>query len=275
MKRADSTPVWLALESDSPFSIWQGGLNLCVCAWLRFRLLLFLLVSKIALYQYKIMWSLFKRIFNKHTIETPSRKGESSDSTIISAPGHASYVASEESLDMGNKVFHKDYQAAIDEGLEALRSSPNDPMLHINLMDAYSKGRQLNPDYLDKSTEHAKLAMINGHHTGYAEYRLAVNLEKKRFYHQSIQLYNLILETPGFHFTKCGMGNGIDFKLRKEKAEAKLPKANDSDSDRLFSEQEITRMITGIRDADLAEEKRQQEFKKSQEEFLEKILKMK
>lgn len=192
-----------------------------------------------------------------------------------SAPGYASYAANQDALDMGNKVFNKDYQGAIDDGLKALESSPNDPMLHINLMDAYSKGRHINPDYIDRSTEHARLAMLNGHHTGYAEYRLAVNLEKKKFYHQSIQLYTLILDTPGFHFSSKGMGNGIDFGLRREKAIGKLSLSKDSEDAVLFSEYEIARMIEQIKAADIAEIKRQKEFEKHQRELWDRIIKMK
>lgn len=220
------------------------------------------------------MWDHILQLFRKRVDDNPRATEREIAPRTESVPGYASYSSSSEAQSIGNKVFHKDYQSAIDDGLKALESAPYDPMLHINLMDAYSKGRQLNPEYLDKSTEHARLAMLNGHHTGYAEYRLAINLEKKKFYYQSIQLYNLILETPGFHFTKSGMGNGIDFKSRKEKAKAKLPKACDSESDQLFSEQEVIQMIDGIKKADLAEAKAQEEFKKRQEELWDKIMRM-
>ena len=193
----------------------------------------------------------------KQIIEWLYRKpGQKNDS----APGLPTFTADKTTVDMGNKVFNKDYQGAIDMGLKALESAPNDPMVHINLMDAYHKGKDLDPSYLDKSTEHARLAILYGHHTGLAEYRLAVNLEKKKCYYQALQLYDLILNTPGFHFSPHGVGNTIDFRGRKEKALAKLPKAQDSASDTLFSAEEINYIISGIESADRAEEWRQKEI---------------
>lgn len=106
---------------------------------------------------------------------------------------------------IGNLIYEKKYAEAIQMGLDLLKQTPNDPGVHINLMEAYFKSRESNPDYFDKSTHHAKLAMLCGHHTGLAEDRLAKNLDKCKLYHQSLQLYNLILDNPGFHFSSHGM----------------------------------------------------------------------
>lgn len=125
------------------------------------------------------------------------------------------------SCSLGNLIFERRYQEAIDSGLKLLEKDPEDCMIHINLMDAYFKGRALSPDYFDKSTYYAKQAILYGHNTGYAEDRLAKNLEKLKLYHQSLQLYDLILENKEFHFSQAGIGNKIDFARRRELAKKK------------------------------------------------------
>ena len=174
---------------------------------------------------------------------------------------------------IGNLVFEKKFQNAIDEGLELLATNPDDPMVHINLMDAYFKGRDLSPDYLEKSTYHARMAILCGHHTGYAEQRLAKNLDKCKKYHQSLQLYSLILDTDGFHFTKHGCGNKDEFKKRRDTVLPKLSKATDSDSDVLFSLEEINQIIQGIRDNDLREKLEHERFQRIMAEMEEALLK--
>lgn len=155
--------------------------------------------------------------------------------------------------EMGNLIFEKKYQEAIKLGLYLLKETPNDPGVHINLMVAYFKSRDTNPAYFDKSTEHAKLAMLCGHHTGMAEDRLAKNLDKCKLFHQSLQLYNLILDNPDFHFSTHGMGHGIDFNKRREAVLKKMDKAADTDSDILFTPDEITKIIQSVHDNDTAE----------------------
>ena len=112
-----------------------------------------------------------------------------------------------QSVMLGNMIFEKKYQEAINLGLELLKKTPEDSGVHINLMDAYFKLREQHPDYINKSNYHAKQAIIYGHNTGYAEERLAKNLDKEKKYHLSLQLYNLILNTEGFHFSTHGCGN--------------------------------------------------------------------
>ena len=136
-------------------------------------------------------------------------------------------------------------------------------------MDAYFKGRSLSPDYFEKSTFHAKQAILFGHHTGYAELRLAKNLEKVKYYHQSLQLYNLILENKNFHFSTHGIGNCTDFVKRRASILNKMDKALDSERDVLFTSEEIVQIIQDIVDDDarekadlIADEIRMQELEK-------------
>lgn len=155
---------------------------------------------------------------------------------------------------IGSLIFEKKYAEAIELGLGILSQKPNDPGVHINLMEAYFKSRETNTEYFDKSTYHAKRAMLCGHHTGLAEDRLAKNLNKRKLYHQSIQLYNLILDNPEFHFSTHGMGNGIDFNKRRESILKKMDKAEDTEADILFTSKEIALIIQSVRDNDAAEE---------------------
>lgn len=178
--------------------------------------------------------------------------------TSIPIPEGSTIVAESEipvSCSMGNLIFEKKYQEAIDLGLNLLEVTPDDCGVHINLMDAYFKGRELSPDYLEKSTYHAKMSMICGHHTGYAEERLAKNLDKAKFYHQSLQLYNLILDNKEFHFSPGGCGNSIDFAKRRDAVLKKMDKALDTEEDILFTQEEIEQMIQDIKE----DEKRRKE----------------
>lgn len=191
------------------------------------------------------------------------------------APGYASRNASTVTMDMGNANFRGGYDEAIRIGLEELQRKPTDAMVHIGLMDAYTKMQSQSPENLAKSSYHARMAMLYGHHTGYAEKRLAINLEKEHKYHQALQLYSLILDTPGFHFTKTGCGNGIDFEARRQKALAKLAKASDTEDDVLFSPSEIDGMVQGIAETERREAQRQAEFERKMKESWEKLLRMK
>ena len=220
----------------------------------------------------------FNRLFGKHITE----KDESCTTIPVSkikadiVPQGAEIICESEipaSCGIGNLVYEKRYREAIDEGLRLLESSPHDAGVHINLMEAYFKGRELSPDYFDKSTYHAKMAILCGHHTGYAEERLAKNLDKCKSYHQSLQLYKLILDTEGFHFSSHGCGDKAEFEKRRQSVLAKIAKASDTESDILFSDDEIAGIIKGIKDNDIREKKEQERFDrimKQMEEALQK-----
>lgn len=154
------------------------------------------------------------------------------------------------SLKIGNLVFEKKYQEAIELGLKLLKDAPEDGSVHINLMDAYFKGRNLDPSYFEKSTYHARMAMLCGHHTGYAEQRLAINLDKLKLFHQSVQLYDLILNNKDFHFSEHGIGKSIDFEKRRNNALQKMSKALDDEGSILFSQAEIKKMLHDIAEDD-------------------------
>ena len=164
------------------------------------------------------------------------------------------------SCDIGNLVFEKKYKEAVELGLKLLEKSPNEPGLLINLMDAYFKGKELvASDYIAKSSYYAKQAILNGHNTGYAEQRLAINLDKAKLFHQSLQLYNRILETEGFHFSSNGCGNCINWNHRRDSILKKMDKAVDTSNDVLFTPIEISNIIQSIKEND-DREKREKEW---------------
>ena len=177
-----------------------------------------------------------------------------SEVKVTAIPEGSSVVAEStipEFCSIGNLVYEKKYAEAVELGLKLLEESPNDCDVHINLMDAYFKGKEIVAnDYIEKSSYHAKQAILLGHNTGYAEERLAKNLDKAKKYHQSLQSYNLILETEDFHFSRSGCGNGIDWNHRREAILKKMDKAVDSESDILFTPSEIKQIIQSIKDND-------------------------
>lgn len=157
---------------------------------------------------------------------------------------------------LGNLIYEKKYQEAIDLGTKLLETKPDDCGIHINLMEAYFKLRHIQ-DYWAKSSYHAKQAIINGHTTGYAHERLAKNLDSAKLYHKSLQLYNLILDNKDFHFSASGCGKSIDWEKRRANVLARMNKASDKDTDILFTPEEIAKIIRTIKDEELQEKKRE------------------
>lgn len=157
---------------------------------------------------------------------------------------------------LGNLIFEKKYEEAIEFGKKMLKETPSDPGVHIQLMVAYFKGKEaVSQDYISESSFYAKQAIIHGHNTGYAYERLAKNLDKAKSYHQSLQLYNFILETEGFHFCAHGCGHGIDWNHRRDSILKKMDKALDTADDVLFSKEEINQILQAIK---LSEERERQ-----------------
>ena len=146
---------------------------------------------------------------------------------------------------IGELVFEKRYDEAIQLGKKLLAQNPYSAGTHINLMDAYFKSRNENNDHFDMSTYHAKQAMICGHNTGYAQKRLVINLEKSGRIHQAIQLCDIILDDK-FFFSAHGCGSKEDFLKRKESLLKKVSKAIDSSDELLFTNKAIKEMLNVI-----------------------------
>lgn len=162
---------------------------------------------------------------------------------------------------IGNLIFENKFHEAIELGRKLLEKTPYSDGVHVNLMDAYFKVRNENPIFLDKSIEHARLAMLYGHNTGYVQKRLIINLEKLGKINQSIQVCNITLMDQ-FHFSRHGCGNKGDFTKRKEKLIKKLSKSTDNEDSVLFTVGEISFLIEQIRKEDERIEKEKIEHEK-------------
>lgn len=134
----------------------------------------------------------------------------------------------------GNLNFHKEYDKAIEEGKRIETEYPNDYFVHCNLMVSYfQKGD------IENCNKEAKLAIIKGHHTGYCESRLSINLYKQKKYHQVIQLSE-IEENPRF-------GRFFDdVYKRKLRAQKNISKAVDTEQDNLFTDKEIEELYQNV-----------------------------
>lgn len=113
---------------------------------------------------------------------------------------------------------------------------------HFLLMDKYFRDRDLKQEYFNKSTYHAKMAMIYGHNTGYVQKRLVINLERSHLINQAIQLCDIVLSEK-FIFSQYGVGKKAEYQLRKIKLQEKINKANDSPNDILFNEDELQKVF--------------------------------
>jgi hypothetical protein len=146
---------------------------------------------------------------------------------------------------IGNLIFEKKYDEAIRYGRKLLKITPESAGVHVGLMDAYFKKRNENSVFFKKSTEHARLAMLYGHNTGYVQSRLAINLEKQNKIFQALQICDIVLSDE-FHFSRQGCGNKEDFVRRKAKLQRKINMAIDSEKDVVFSDQEVEYMLKQI-----------------------------
>jgi hypothetical protein len=162
---------------------------------------------------------------------------------------------------IGNLIFDKKYNEAIELGNKLLEKTPCSAGVHVNLMDAYFKIRNENPIFYDKATEHARLAMLYGHNTGYVQKRLAINLEKQGKIYQAIQICNIVISDK-FHFSKHGCGNKVEFVKRKETLINKITNAADKEDDIFFTNEEVSFLIEQIRLDEEREIKEQDEYEK-------------
>lgn len=145
-------------------------------------------------------------------------------------------------ISLGNLMYAKEYEKVIVEGQKMLRENPQDAGVHVSLMDAFYKLREVNPSYFNLSTEHARLAILYGHDTGYAHERLMKNLMASKKYNRAMQLCSLIMR-PDFSFDRHGCGDTAYFGKQSLKAMKMLDKATDTDADVLFTEKQISSII--------------------------------
>ncbi|WPR75000.1 hypothetical protein [Algoriphagus sp. NG3] len=167
---------------------------------------------------------------------------------------------------IGNLIFEKKYIEAINLGKILLKETPYSAGVHVNLMEAYFKARKENSTFYNKSIEHARLAMLYGHNTGYVQKKLVIGLEKQRKIYQAIQACNIIL-SEDFHFSRHGCGNMVEFANRKTRLLTKVPNSLDDENSSLFTESEISYIIKQIQEDDALIKQEKLEYKRKMEQF--------
>ena len=197
--------------------------------------------------------NLFKRLFGNNSEEPENSQKEVVDNVSSVAknkiPSNARISAESQIpayCSMGNLVFEKKYHEAIELGKELLATTPQSAGVHVNLMDAYFKVRNENPIFYKKHIEHARLAMLYGHNTGYVQKKLAVGLEKQKMIYQALQICDIVLNEK-FHFSRHGCGDKNEFITRKEKLLKKVNNSSDNSESTVFTSDEISFIIEQIR----------------------------
>jgi len=218
--------------------------------------------------------NIFKRIFGKtemsEELSTNKDKMVKLSSVVKERIPANAQIISESQIpqycNIGNLIFEKKFKEAIDLGNKLLEETPTSAGVHVNLMEAYFKIRKENPINNEKVIEHAKLAMLFGHNTGYVQERLAISLEQVGQIEQAIQICDIVLRDD-FHFSSHGCGNKEDFKKRKEKLIKKLNKSPKDNQTPFFTDDEVSFTIKQIQLEDEREKKEQREYEKRIKNF--------
>ena len=208
--------------------------------------------------------NLFKRLFGNNS--TPPENSQEKREVMVNIssvaknkiPANTKIIAESQIpayCSIGNLVYEKKYHEAIELGKKLLDETPHSAGVHVNLMDAYFKVRDENPLFYEKSIEHARLAMLYGHNTGYVQKKLAIGLEKQNKIHQAIQICDIVLNGK-FHFSSHGCGDKDEFVKRKEKLLKRVNNSVDSKETTVFTTDEVSFIIEQIR---LEEERIKQE----------------
>ena len=207
--------------------------------------------------------NLFKKLFSNNSAKPENYQEKKEVMVDVSSvaknkiPSNASIVAESQIpayCSIGNLVFEKRYHEAIELGKKLLTTTPESAGVHVNLMDAYFKIRDENPIFYEKHIEHARLAMLYGHNTGYVQKKLAIGLEKQKKICQALQICDIVLDEK-FHFSRHGCGDKNEFVTRKEKLLKKVNNSSDSSESTVFTNDEISFTIEQIRQ----EEKREKQ----------------
>lgn len=199
--------------------------------------------------------NLFKRLLGRNSAK-PENSQENKEVMInVSSvaknkiPSNARIIAESQIpayCSIGNLIYEKKYKEAIELGKRLLTETPNSAGVHVNLMDAYFKVKDENPTFYYKHIEHARLAMLYGHNTGYVQKKLAIGLEKQKKIYQAIQICDIVLDDK-FHFSTHGCGDKVEFVKRKEKLLKKAYNSKDSINSMVFTSDEISFLIEQIK----------------------------
>ncbi|HTO16108.1 MAG TPA: hypothetical protein VLZ83_10065 [Edaphocola sp.] len=217
--------------------------------------------------------NLFKRLFGDNLAkpENPQKEVMINVSSVAKnkIPSNARIVAESQIpayCSIGNLVFEKKYHKAIELGKKLLVTTPESAGVHVNLMDAYFKVRDENPIFYEKHIEHARLAMLYGHNTGYVQKKLAIGLEKQKMIYRALQICDIVLD-ENFHFSRHGCGDKNEFVTRKEKLLKKINNSSDSSEAMVFTRDEISFIIEQIREEEEREKQERIEHDKRMEQM--------
>lgn len=208
--------------------------------------------------------NLLKKLFGNNSAKPENSQDKKEVMVNVSTvaknkiPSNASNVAGSQIpayCSIGNLVFKKKYDEAIELGKKLLVKTPESAGVHVNLMDAYFNVRDENPIFHEKHIEHARLAMLYGHNTGYVQKKLVIGLEKQKKIYQALQICDIVLDEK-FHFSRHGGGDKNEFVARKEKLLGKVNNSLDSSESMVFTSDEISFISEQIR---LEEEREKQE----------------
>ncbi len=220
--------------------------------------------------------NLLKRLFGSNSAKPENSQEKKEVMVNVSSvaknktPSNASIAESQipAYCSIGNLVYEKKYHEAIELGKKLLNETPESAGVHVNLMEAYFKVRDENPIFYDKHIEHARLAMLYGHNTGYVQKKLAIGLEKQKKINQALQICNIILDDK-FHFSSHGCGDKDEFEKRKKKLLKKVNNSLDSSESMVFTSDEISFIIEQIR----KDEERQKQEKIEHDKKMEQLRK--
>jgi len=219
--------------------------------------------------------NLFKRLFGNNS--TPPEKSQEKREVMVNIssvaknniPANTKIIVESHIpayCSIGNLVYEKKYHEAIELGEKLLDETPHSAGVHVNLMDAYFKVRDENPLFYDKSIEHARLAMLYGHNTGYVQKKLAIGLEKQNKIHQALQICDIVLNGK-FHFSSHGCGDKDEFAIRKEKLLKRVNSSVDSKETTVFTTDEVFFIIEQIRLEDEQIKQEKIEYDKKMEQL--------
>lgn len=135
---------------------------------------------------------------------------------------------------IGNLITEKRYEEAIQLGKKLLSESDSQQdlsMIHINLITAYEKLKMYK-----EASEHMKYAILTGHNTGLAYERMAITLERAHYFHQALEICNLVLDDRfRISLTAGEKERKLKFANRKERLMKRLQKSEDADTDFVFT----------------------------------------
>ena len=88
--------------------------------------------------------------------------------------GYQEWMGKDNFIYLAHLITNNELDEAIRLGEILSEKNPNNEMIYINLMEAYRKSK--NEKYNSEVIKYARLALLNGHNTGYAATRLCISL---------------------------------------------------------------------------------------------------